>query len=240
MARWCTSEQRVIAVASPFGWAWVHPWRPQGHWGGVAVLDRASPPEGESTAVQTLVDALPSGVDLEWFSTSPGRALAPPNGYTMGAAEDWAFYAATETPAAVDSGRRWEQLDDDADAAELQAFGQAEHRHFQGFPGRGVAYRWYGLRDRTGALVAIGALQRLATGAPHLGGIVVRREARGKGIGRELAALLTREAVASGGVATLGAMSANLPARRLYESLGYRLARRMVTRTLTRTDEAGR
>lgn len=238
MVRWCTDEEHVVAVASPFGWAWAHPWRPGGaHWGGVAVLDRASPPEAESAALRLILRDLPIGVDLEWFSTVPGRALAAPRGYTLGAWEDWAFYATQQMPVAEPT-LPWVLLDDTTDADELARFGHAEHPDFQGFPGRGIAYRWYGLRGHDGGLIAIGSLQRLATGVPHLGGIVVRSQHRGQGIGTDLMRLLTREALAESGVATLGVLSSNAAARVLYDSMGFHLSRRMVTRALTRTEPA--
>ena len=102
-----------------------------------------------------------------------------------------------------------------------------------GRTGRTDASAWLAARDRRGRLVGVGAVHELASGIPHLAGIVVDTSQRGRGIGRWLTAELTRRAVEEAGVSTLGVYSDNLPATRLYAALGYRTAHRLHTRSLT-------
>jgi GNAT superfamily N-acetyltransferase len=81
--------------------------------------------------------------------------------------------------------------------------------------------RWVGVRDADGTLVSCGVRDRTLAGSPILEGITVRADHRGTGLGLAVTARLTREAVRSDGVCTLGMYSDNDVARRLYHGLGY-------------------
>ncbi|HET6666457.1 MAG TPA: GNAT family N-acetyltransferase, partial [Intrasporangium sp.] len=81
--------------------------------------------------------------------------------------------------------------------------------------------RWVGVRDADGTLVACGVRERTLAGTPILEGITVRADQRGTGLGLAVTTRLTREAVRSDGVCTLGMYSDNDVARRLYHGLGY-------------------
>lgn len=81
--------------------------------------------------------------------------------------------------------------------------------------------RWIGVRDDEGGLLAVGCCEPERSGAPVLSGITVLPSARGRGLGREVTAELTRGAVTAHGWCTLGMYSVNDTARRLYHSLGY-------------------
>ncbi|WP_426246829.1 GNAT family N-acetyltransferase [Nocardioides sp. LHG3406-4] len=85
----------------------------------------------------------------------------------------------------------------------------------------GEGLRWLGIRDGD-ALVAVGAVHRQAGGAGLLQAVTVVPGARGRGLGRDLSAGLTRLAQSEApGVATLGAYADNAPAVATYLSLGY-------------------
>jgi GNAT superfamily N-acetyltransferase len=76
-------------------------------------------------------------------------------------------------------------------------------------------------------LVAVAALTTMRPGVPHLGSVATREGWRGRGLARDLCARMTRRALAEGAPAvTLGMHAANHSARRVYESLGYRLGYR--------------
>jgi ribosomal protein S18 acetylase RimI-like enzyme len=87
-------------------------------------------------------------------------------------------------------------------------------------PGTPGIQAWLGVRDGA-ALVAVGAVLRQPDGTGHLRALSVHPEARGRGLGRELSAALTRRAMADTGVCSLGVYVDNVAALRIYRSLGY-------------------
>jgi ribosomal protein S18 acetylase RimI-like enzyme len=235
--RFATTSE-VVAVAGPEGWACVGPWRPgSGHWGGAALSTPWASERAETDALAALAPALQDrGASLEWFSTRDGRGLLPPSDYLAQGSGRWDFLWTEVVPELGDPGAAVElvELDDRDDALDLGRFGRTHNPEFEGFPGRGFATLWLGARDAAGRLLGIGAVHRLATGIPHLSGIVVHGAHRGRGVGRLLTVELTRRAIHEAGVATLGVYSSNGQALRLYDQLGYRTAHRFHTRVLAR------
>src|SRR5690606_25546847 len=148
----------------------------------------------------------------------------------------WDFLSTRTAPPAValPEGFALVELDDTADADALEQFGRRHNPDFEGFPGRGFSLLWLGLLDSAGGLSGIGALHALDTGLPHLSGIVVDSRHRGRGLGRALTAHLTRRALESSGVSTLGVYTDNRVAISLYHSLGYQTHHSFHTRDVTR------
>ena len=108
----------------------------------------------------------------------------------------------------------------DADADEINAVLDAGNPDAWARPGSPGA-EWLGVRSG-GRLVAVGAMTRQHSGSGLLQAITVLPEARGRGLGRDVSAGLTRLAQAQPpGVATLGAYADNAPAIATYLSLGY-------------------
>lgn len=167
----------------------------------------------------------------------PYAALLP-RLFELGPGGDWEWMWTTEPPQPVPGEERLVPLDDDLHARELEGLSRAHSPRGEGDPGSGTTLHWLGVRDARGALVAAGGLQRLASGAPHLAGIVVATPLRGAGLGAAVSAGLTRLALTDSGVSTLGMYSDNAPARRLYRRLGYRTAYGWSSRRLpaARTD----
>lgn len=233
--RWATSSE-VIAVAGDEGWACVAPWRPQtAFWGGAAVVRPGSPHRAESEALEVLaVLAQEQGVAVEWFSTHDGRGLEVPDGLATTGSGRWDFMWTNEVPEGgpLPEGLELVELDDTDDADLIEGFGRSHNPSFEGYPGRGFATRWLATRRSGGDLLAVGAVHELASGIPHLAGIVVDTAERGRGLGRLLTAELTRLAIDEAGVSTLGVYSDNVAATRLYAQLGYRTAHRFHTRSL--------
>jgi GNAT superfamily N-acetyltransferase len=233
--RWATSSE-VLAVAGEHGWACLSPWRPQlAHWGGTAVVGPGSHDRAESEALEALARlAQERGVAVEWFSTLPGRDLQVPPGLAATGSGQWDFMWTKDVPS---PGRPVEgvhlvELDDIDDARAIEEFGGRHNPTFEGYPGRGFATLWLGARGTHGELLGVGAVHELASGMPHLAGIVVDTGLRGRGIGRLLTAALTRAAIEEAGVSTLGVYCDNAPATHLYTALGYRTAHRLHTRSL--------
>lgn len=225
----------VLAVAGPLGWAALMRWRPFGHWGGAAVVTPGAPAGTESEALAALVArAEGQQVSPEWFSTAPGRELAPPPGWRTGTGDTWGFMWTEQADDLPPAPPGLVTLDDAADAARIETFGRSHNRTFEGFAGRGYASLWLGAEDAEGELTAVGAVHVLGSGAAHLAGIVVRPDRRGTGLGAGLTAELTRRAVAAHGASTLGVYSDNTVAVGLYRRLGYAVAHHFHTRGLTR------
>lgn len=224
-----------LAVLGEHGWAAMHPWRPTGHWGGAAIVDHDAPPDTESQALEALLRQSPD-TPLEWFSTRAGRELTAPENFRITGGGSWDFLSTRQMQPVPDLPRelRLVELDDAADAAQLEEFGRGHNPEFEGFPGHGYGVLWLGLRDAEGALVGIGGMHLLAAGAPHLSGIVVDRAQRGRGLGRALTVELTRRALERAGFSTLGVFSANAPALSLYHALGYASHHSFHTRVLVR------
>jgi ribosomal protein S18 acetylase RimI-like enzyme len=232
--RWATSSH-VLAVAGDHGWACVGPWRPQlAHWGGTAVVGPGTDGRAESQALEILSQlAQEQGVAVEWFSTLTGRELQMPAGLATTGSGQWDFMWTRDVPAlGAPQGVELVELHDTDDADLIQEFGQRHNATFEGYPGRGYATLWLGARDGAGELLGVGAVHELASGMPHLAGIVVDTARRGEGIGRLLTSALTRAAIEEAGVSTLGVYSENTAATHLYTALGYRTAHRFHTRSL--------
>lgn len=95
------------------------------------------------------------------------------------------------------------------------------------WPGGSGVRRWAGCRDQaSGRLLAVGAdawsAERVAAaaGVGFVAGIATLPQARGRGLGGAVTALLLRDLVARHGLAALMVDDAAGPARRLYRALG--------------------
>lgn len=123
-------------------------------------------------------------------------------------------------------------LDDTADAAEISEFSHRNNHRVWTQIGTGRVLSWVGLRDESGALIAVGGTETDENGAPSLAGIVTAIERRGQGLGAVITAGLTRRALAEHQVCTLGVFSDNTTAIDLYARLGYRIGRAWSSRLL--------
>lgn len=223
----------AVGVVGEHGWAALHRWRPSGHWGGLAVVRPGAPEDAESRALAALLEAAPD-LPLEWFSTAAGRDLDLPAGLTLTGSGRWDFLSTRTAPApiALPHGLAVVTLEDTADAQRLQDFGSTHNDDFEGFPGHGFSLLWRAVVGSRGDLLAVGSLHELDTGMPHLSGLVVHRDHRGRGLGRLLTVDLTRAALEGFGTSTLGVFSDNKTAIGLYHSLGYSTHHHFHTRDL--------
>ncbi|MFF4409591.1 GNAT family N-acetyltransferase [Streptomyces sp. NPDC001404] len=166
------------------------------------VLDELGPtyrPLGDRDLIDALAAELPglsrSG-DFGWMDrTRPGPPL----------------------PATGDA--RWLPQSALDEASAVVAAGFPESYAQPGGPGAG---RWAGARDGAGRLVAVGALAWSAPTVGLLSGIAVLPEARGRGLARQVCALLLAEALSRYGTAALMVDDDNRAALQLYRSLGLR------------------
>lgn len=96
------------------------------------------------------------------------------------------------------------------------------------------ALGWWGVRDAGRLLGVISALHVADGGAPHLSSLGVDPVARGRGLGKQLLAAAVRDLLAEGcAFASLGVYTANEPAWRLYERIGFQHGPSFVTYRLS-------
>lgn len=133
----------------------------------------------------------------------------------------WIWYSTCEL--AEEIAREWDliELDDVADAAEINAFGLRENPQFQGQAGRGLNRCWLGARDDIGELIGCGVIHQPGHVYGDLGGLVVRRDYRGRGLGRDLLVEMTRRVLDFQPVVTLSAWAESQAALRLYDQIGF-------------------
>lgn len=150
---------------------------------------------------------------------------------------NWEWMWTHESPPRIPEEDLLTTLDDAADAPDVLALHEIGNPSAESRPGEGVSERWVGVRD-AGILVASAAMQRTSGGTPHLTGITVAPSHRGRRLGLAMTAALTRYAVESDGVCTLGMYSDNAVARRLYTGLGYQVAHAWASRRLVSAEAA--
>lgn len=191
------------------------------------------PESGLAALLDRLIaDRVPAAHDVTGISVPLGSARLAADRLALGDGGTWAFMWTETAPPPNPREADLLPLDDAADAEEITALAARENPLFEGFPGTGAARCWIGARDERGDLVACGAIHALESGAPHLSGILVAASARRRGLGRAITGALTREALASDGVSTLGVYADNAIAIGLYEDLGYRTAVTWASRAL--------
>lgn len=213
--------------------------RRRGFW--VWPLDDAPDPAG---SVRAALRALAGSGELdrpeiESLSIAQPYAAAAAGVVELAAGGDWDWMWTT-TPPPVEPGEdSLVELSDTGDAEEIAAMTARHNPRAWAEPGTGRTELWLGLRDEHGALVAVGGMERLDTGVPHLAGILTATHLRGRGLGRLVSAALTRRALDLAPACTLGMYSDNGPARALYLRLGYRTAKAWSSRRLVRAAPAG-
>ncbi|OYN91227.1 GNAT family N-acetyltransferase [Parenemella sanctibonifatiensis] len=146
----------------------------------------------------------------------------------------WEWMSTQSVPPAQPGEERIVELDDIRDAEEIDAFSRTHNPRAWAQAGTGVMDHWVGMRGPRGELQAVGGAEHENSGAPHLAGIVVAADLRGRGLGAAITAHLTRAAIAGAGVSTLGMYSDNAAARQLYQRLGYASNRAWHSRGLER------
>lgn len=158
------------------------------------------------------------------------HALATLAAWGLAKAAEWDRMVTTEAPEAP-TGAAVERLDPERDhdaIAELLAVASPTTERRADQPG----HTWYGVRAPDGTLSAVGAsvLRDGPDGSfAHLGGIATRPALRGRGLASAVTTRLTAEGIAEHGMVTLGMYADNVPARRLYERLGFRVIHEVET-----------
>lgn len=213
--------------------------RRRGYW----VWPLADAPD-PAAAVRAAVAALVDTGDLDRPDVA-GLSIAQPylgavtGVVDLGEGGDWEWMWTVTAPPREPGEEDLVELSDTDDAAEIGRMIAAHNPRAWAEPGSGRTELWLGLRDERGELIAIGGMERLDTGVPHLGGILTATGLRGRGLGRLVSAALTRRALAEGPVCTLGMYSDNIPARAVYRRLGYRTAKAWSSRRLARPPLSG-
>ena len=152
---------------------------------------------------------------------------------------DWDWMWTTSSPLVHPAEGRIVVLDDTEDEGELTAFTRLHNPRVWTEIGTGRVRRWVGIRGANRALVAVGGAEAEESGIPHLAGVVTDTALRGQGLASAVSAHLTRWAVGTHGVCTLGMFSDNEAARRVYDRLNYRTAHAWHSRGLALDRRAG-
>lgn len=138
----------------------------------------------------------------------------------LGGGNDWDWLCATQSPSVVAAEDRVVPLGPDDEPA-IRALLSAGNPRTDAHPFEYPDQHWLGVRSDDGALLACGVREPNAAGHPLLAGITVHPSERGTGLGLAVTARLTRDAVRTAGVCTLGMYADNDVARRVYTGLGY-------------------
>lgn len=94
--------------------------------------------------------------------------------------------------------------------------------------------RWFGARDRDGAMVACGSVTATEGAGPMLGSIAVHPDARRRGLGSAVTSWVTRTLLAQGhAMVALGSYAGEDATHRMYRRLGYRDTRVLASAQLT-------
>lgn len=201
------------------GW-WLWPLPPARRPGrAVAAALQALREEGRLAAAQSV------SVPRDWAAVRD--RLVP-----TGDGGDWEWMWTGTAPAAVPGEEHLVELSDRGDAEEIMTFARTHSPRTWADAGSGRTELWLGLRDAAGRLRAVGGMERLDTGAPHLTGIVIGTAERRQGLGRVVTAALARRAIDDSGVCTLGVYADNVAAVALYHQLGFRTAHAWSTRSV--------
>lgn len=135
----------------------------------------------------------------------------------------WDRLTVDAVPAPQPGERAVEPLDLATAGHEVLACLQAANPGTRARPGAPDDLGWWGVRDGDALVGVVGTAAR-PDGAVHLHGLGVVPSHRGRGLGRALAAAVTRHAlVADAPWVSLHMYADNTPARRVYEGLGYRV-----------------
>jgi len=92
---------------------------------------------------------------------------------------------------------------------------------------------FWGVRER-GVLVAMAGERMKHDGFTEVSGVCTHPDARGRGLARELSALVAARIIERGETPYLHAYASNTPAIQLYESLGFELRRAMYVAVIAR------
>ncbi|MFW5474349.1 GNAT family N-acetyltransferase [Knoellia sp. CPCC 206450] len=159
--------------------------------------------------------------------TAPADAYEPlREGLDLRGGNAWDRTWTTTPPPAIPAERDVAPHDGDDD--ELTDFVRTHNQQPHALPGRHPDQRWVVVRQ-SGRLVACGCTEPGNTDVPLIGGIVVDRTQRGRGLGAAVTAYLTRDGLERTGACTLGVFADNDHARGLYERLGYAVGLRART-----------
>nr|WP_246400636.1 GNAT family N-acetyltransferase [Jiangella mangrovi] len=169
---------------------------------------------------------------------SIGRVIVPVGALAhvdtpLGAGDDWDWFWTAAAPDPRRPGEDAVRVLGAADLGDLEELLRLSSPRSSAMPDDASVEAWYGVRDASGTLVACAARDETVSGVPHLRAIATHPSFRGRGLGADVTAAVTRAALAGGAEAvTLGMYADNDVARRLYERLGYQVGQAFATRAV--------
>lgn len=227
-ARWLISPDLLERA-----WAWAPgeavAWTVSG-WGGGRALWALGPAAEAGRLMTTL---LRGGADA---GVGPNRVIVPMDALPfidvpLGEGDDWDWFWTAAAPDPRRPGEDAVRVLGPADADDLGELLRASSPRSSAAPDDPGVAAWYGIRDTSGTLVACAARDETVRGIPHLRAIATHPACRGRGLGADITAAVTREGLAGGAAAvTLGMYADNHVARRLYARLGFQVGQAFATR----------
>lgn len=197
------------------------------HIHGISVLGGADVPE----LLDGVLAELPPQVNGVAVERQHLPLLEERLGARLGQGGNWDWMWTTQAPPVLPGEARLVELDDTRDARNILSLNEIGNPTAESDPGGGRTQVWLGTWE-DGELVGAGAIHLTPGGVPHLAGIVIHPEMRGRGLGVALTAGLTRRAIELAGVCTLGMYADNDRARSVYVGLGFTVARAWASRRL--------
>jgi ribosomal protein S18 acetylase RimI-like enzyme len=155
------------------------------------------------------------------LSMTAGATGALPTGWPVREWHGWTAFSIQAVPRAAGMDAvielplpRW--------TAEISSFLDEANPAGWGRPGRDDS-QWWGVLDGPGGrLLSVGGVRTSGAPSAHVSGIATHPSARGRGLASAVTAVLTRVGLDAGqSIVTLDAYSANEPALRMYDRLGY-------------------
>lgn len=189
------------------------------------------PASDAGALVADMVEADEVPDDVAGVTVEQGSLAAVASHLELGRGHDWDWMYAVAPPPDVAQERHTVTLGADS-ADDLAALLAVANPGTDARPFAGPGQQWVGVRER-GRLVACGVREPNPAGHPVVQGVTVHPDHRGHGLGLAVTARLTREALETAGVCTLGMYTDNAVARRLYLGLGYRLGHAWSSRRLS-------
>lgn len=176
-------------------------------------------PDGAARLAAVAVRELPS---VQWLSLPGGFQVADwPGPSTIELRHNWQWMWTTSAPRvpAVDGAIGWL---DDTEHSDVERLLDAAMPEASTWPGDARAYRWAGLRNSAGTLVACLADTSRGQLTGHVSSVATASDHRRKGYAAALMAWVTRDFLVGGkDVVTLGVYATNRGALRFYEKLGF-------------------
>jgi len=231
--RWHLSPDAVHAVWARGGATGVLADRRRGR----SLVVVGDPGDAADLVAEVLEEAAPQVTTLVRGTLDVLRERAPGVAARLVGGDDWDFFWTDAAPAQPVPGEEdavrlavGGASGCGADDAAVGALLAVASDRPSARPGDAHAGRWWGVRGTCGLLACVAATTEDGGPAPHLAALATHPRHRGRGLGGAVTAAATRDLLGTHPVVTLGMYADNVPARRVYERLGWHCSHRFSSR----------